>query len=167
MTAIALRSSLTSTPETVQHYAMAAEDKYWEGLELILSERFGAGIYLMGYTAETILKHAYFRLIGSRPVDAPNLAGARQRARIETLSTPHENYHSVLFWGELVRAVHASTGRCWSPAFAAEFMRRVQGVYQVWWIEMRYRPDIATIDEAQQLLDDVSWLRTNHPNLWR
>ena len=44
-----LRQTLENRPETVRELELAAEGKYWEGLELMALGRRGAGIYLMGY----------------------------------------------------------------------------------------------------------------------
>ncbi|HWL94516.1 MAG TPA: hypothetical protein VNT79_13405 [Phycisphaerae bacterium] len=62
-----LRYRILSTPETVQDLVLASDQKYWEGIELLLAGRRGAGIYLLGFAAEMILKAAVFRIDGARP----------------------------------------------------------------------------------------------------
>lgn len=57
---MSLRSRLESQPETIQEFELAAEERYYEGLELMVSGRSGGGVYLMGYVGEMILKVAYF-----------------------------------------------------------------------------------------------------------
>ena len=53
-----LRRRIQSTPETVQDFELAAEQRFWDGMQLLVSGHLFAGIYLLGYTAEILLKLA-------------------------------------------------------------------------------------------------------------
>ena len=64
-----LRWQLDTTPETVADFELAAEARYWDGCQLITQNHLLGGIYLLGYTAEMILKHASFRIDRGRPGD--------------------------------------------------------------------------------------------------
>jgi len=94
-----LRRLLQSHPETVQDLDLAAEERYWEGLELMADGHTGAGIYLMGYAAEMKLKVAYSRLQGASPgADARSyIVPARRRAPTLIPGIQDETSHSVRF----------------------------------------------------------------------
>jgi len=160
-----LRQLLESTPETMQELELAAEARYWEGLELMALGRRGAGIYLMGYVAEMHLKLACFRLMGASnaaPVDALR-AAARRRAKDGRVGCPEEGFHSLRFWFSLIERERADAGRC---GLNADFQRCVERLYQTWWVEMRYHPDAATEADTDQVFEDVSWLGRNYLALW-
>ena len=59
---MAMRLRLQPLPETVQEFELAAEDRYWAGMELMTRGDGATGIYLMGYVAEMLLKNSYFLL---------------------------------------------------------------------------------------------------------
>lgn len=59
----------------------AAEQRYWEGVELLVQGRSG-GVYILGYAAEMWLKLAFFRRQGALPSDVakPWLGPAKAHA---------------------------------------------------------------------------------------
>ena len=95
-----LRALFDSTPETIQDLVLAAELRYWDGLELMVQRRLDAGVYLMGYTAEMLLKTACFFVDGARPGEAaqPRLAPTRRLGRAIFPAVPDESFHSLSFW---------------------------------------------------------------------
>lgn len=129
----------------------------------------GAGMYLMGYSAEMLLKSAYFRFSGAQPADriAALLGPAQQTAQRLIPGVPRETFHSLRFWALLLRAKRRQQNDPLPAALDAPFVSRTRRLYQNWWIGMRYRPDSAQPREALILLDDVDWLRANHGKLWR
>jgi hypothetical protein len=167
--AMPLRYRLESQSETVQDFELAAEQRYWAGVELIVSGYPGSGVYLIGYTGEMLLKNACFRLDGVHPADlvAPLLGPARTWMRIRCPTIPHESYHSLLFWMWCLREKRRTQGRALSGPLDWALVRRVRRLYQIWWVEMRYRPDQVRPAEAQRAYDDVTWLRDNYLALWR
>lgn len=62
-------------PETIGGFETAAEERYWDGIEMLTSPgpHRAAGIYLIGYAAEMLLKTASFRFNGSTPADASSV----------------------------------------------------------------------------------------------
>ena len=164
-----LRRLLESRVETVQDMDLAADEKYWDGLELLTAGRRGAGIYLMGYAAEMKLKVAYLRLQGATPAAAahPYLGPARRRAMTLIPRVRDETYHSVRFWGLLVRADRVRKGRPLDPATDRALRWAVNRAYLNWWVPMRYLPDQSTSKHAEQLLANVSWIMANYTKLWR
>lgn len=163
-----LRDRLKASPETLQDFETAAAERYWEALDLMVAGRRATGIYLMGYVAEMRLKLAYFRVIGERSTAMvkPLLGPVKQEATSLKLDT--ENYHSLRLWSELIIMKRAALGKV-SPAGQLEkTLREVANtLYDIWWVEMRYRPDCATEDEMNRVFHGVSWLDRNYISLWR
>ena len=94
-----LRRQLDTTPETVGDFDLAAECRYWDGCQLVTQGHGPGGIYLLGYTAEMILKHACFRVDRGRPADPVGgfFGPTRAWMRHHHGTIAHESYHSLLF----------------------------------------------------------------------
>jgi hypothetical protein len=165
---VQLRQRLELQPETISDFVLAAEQRYWEGIELAAAGRSGAGIYLLGYCAEIYLKVASFRFDGARSVDliAPRLIPARTWMNGQPARTPHEGYHSLLFWLNYLRARRASAGRSLEGNLNGRLIHHVNRLYLSWWVEMRYRPDSAKCEDVQRVLNDVTWLKDHQNALW-
>lgn len=149
---------------------MSAEEKCDEALSLKKAGHYGAAIYLAGYAAEMLLKYAYMRLTGALPSESveTRLAPARYRAKhLMTVSVADESYHSLVFWLQLLLEERRSMSRQLGAGVEQAFIKRVSHLYSDWWVEMRYRPDQATPMEAQQALEQASWLKRFHNVLWR
>lgn len=164
-----LRHDLESQPETLQEMELAAEDKYWEGLELMVTGRGGGGIYLMGYVAEMLLKIAYFRFTDARPADhVPSRLGPARTAGNHLIpGIGHENYHSLRFWALLLFETRNRYHKPLPSEVEALFVQRTRRLYQTWWVEMRYRRDQSLGWNVRSVYDDVTWLRDNYAVLWR
>jgi hypothetical protein len=164
-----LRRRLELQPETISDFAASADQKYWEGLELVLAGHRGSGIYLMGYTAEMILKIACFRFDGAATTDliGPRLGPVRTRMRSHPGNIPSEGYHSLRFWCEYLRYRRATVGRSLDSNLDGLLVHHVKRIYCSWWVEMRYRPDSASTDDVRRMFSDVKWLRENQLVLWR
>ncbi len=160
-----LRFRLEQQQETLFSFERAAAARYLEGRELMSSGYSGAGMYLMGYSAEMLLKSAYFRFSGAQPAD--RVSALLGPAQWLIPSVPRETFHSLRFWALLLRAKRRQQNDPLSAALDAPFVSRTRCLYQNWWIGMRHRPDAAQPREALILLDDVDWLRANHGKLWR
>jgi len=130
-----LRQRLEAVPETVQEFDLAAAQKNREGAALVAAGYNGAGIYLLGYSAEMLLKNAYFRYTGASWADrvGPRLGSALTAGRILIPLVPHEGYHSLRFWASLLRETlpappsAAAAGRALhlaDPAAASELLDR-------------------------------------------
>ena len=55
-----LRLRLQPLPETIQEFDLAAEERYWTGLDLMTRGESTAGIYFMGYAAEMLAQKQLF-----------------------------------------------------------------------------------------------------------
>ena len=164
-----LRLRLEAVAETVQEFELAAAQKYQEGAALIAAGYEGAGIYLLGYSAEMLLKNAYFHYTGARPADLtqPRLGAALSAGRRYIPLISHEAYHSLRFWSLLLREVRRHEKRPLPPAVDAPFVSRTRRLYQNWWIGMRYHQEYSVSREAGSVYSDVTWLRDNYTALWR
>ncbi len=164
-----LRFRLEQQQETLFSFERAASARYLEGRELMSGGYRGAGMYLMGYSAEMLLKSAYFRFSGAQPTDriAALLGPAQQTAQRLIPGIPRETYHSLRFWALLLRAKRRQQNNPLPLVVDAPFVSRTRRLYQNWWIGMRYQPDATQPREALILLDDMDWLRANYGKLWR
>lgn len=164
-----LRRRLEAVPETVQEFDFASAQKHREGVALIAAGHPGGGIYLLGYSAEMLLKNAYFRFTGASVVDRvqPRLAPALAAGRLYIPAIPHESYHSLQFWALLLREVRRRQRRPLPPLVDAPFTARTRRLHQTAWIGMRYRQDQATAQEAQNAQSDAAWLHLHYTELWR
>jgi hypothetical protein len=164
-----LRARLSQSPETISDFVVAAEQKFWEGLELVTSERVGAGIYLLGYAAEMWLKAAAFRFDGASPADfvQPRLVPARIWLSLQPESIPHESFHSVIFWLRYLLARRRVARRMLPATIRGELEHRVRRIYGIWWVEMRYRGDQALDHEGERVYRDVAWLRDQFVTIGR
>lgn len=171
---MSLRSQLAGKVETLQEFSLAAAEKYDEGQRLIAENDFGAGIYLLGYAAEMILKNAYFRFTGAAVSDeiGPRLfpakaAGDDRHGGGLIPGISPESFHSLRFWAMLLQSSRANQKRLWTDVeFVLEFERCTERLYNNWWVEMRYRTDLANHQQALQVLSDVGWLRNHQTTLW-
>lgn len=166
---MSLRIRLKAIPETVQDFELASEQRYWEGLELMITGHRAAGIYLMGYAVEMRLKAACFRLDGAKQGDMvkPYLAPARRLGQNLFPTIPDESYHSVNFWGELLRHKRRLVRGAVDHALESTFCFRCTRLHLMWWIEMRYRPDQALPAEVNAVFEDATWFRDSYVSLWR
>jgi hypothetical protein len=163
------RQRLESNLETLLDFVVAAEEKYWEGVELATCNRNAASIYLLGYAAEMYLKVAAFRVDGAAPLDlvSPKLLPVRRWMAANQPGVEHEGYHSVIFWMEYLRSRRSSRGVPLARNLDGSLVHHVKRIYSIWWVEMRYRPDQASAEETDRLIKDVSWLRSNQQTIWR
>lgn len=156
-----LRYRISVQPETVQDFILAADEKYWEGVELLSAGRRGAGIYLLGYTVEMLLKNACFRTDGAALGDRTQgrLVPIKKWAERQLPGLAPESYHSLWFWIHALRRKRSLTGREFPALFDSQLVQRVRRVYGIWWVEMRYRPDQSLDREANVVFEDVTWIR--------
>jgi hypothetical protein len=156
-----LRHRIRANPETVQDLVLASDEKYWEGIELLTVGKQGAGIYLLGYAAEMILKNACFLTDAARPGDlvGPRLGPIQKWANRHLPNIPYESYHSLRFWLCVLQEKRRLLGRPLPYLFNAKISQRIHRVYGLWIVDMRYKPDDALQREAEAVYNDVTWLR--------
>ncbi len=164
-----LRFRLSPYPETAQDFELAAEARYWEGLELMAADRPFAGVYLMGYSAEMFLKLACFRLAPLVHLDpiGPRLGPVRRWMAQHRPQIDPERYHSLIFWASYLRERRRFLGRPLPRPLDSTLLQRAHRLYGLWWVEMRYRPGGIHPHEVRSAYDDASWLRNHYTLLWR
>ena len=164
-----LRYRLEQQQESLLSFELAANAKYLEGHDLMFRGYGGAGMYLMGYSAEMLLKSAYFRFSGAQPGDriAALLGPAKQTAQRLIPGISPEGNHSLRYWALLLKAKRNRQNNPIPVALDASFVSRTRRLYQNWWVAMRYRPDSSEPLEVLSFLDDMNWLRANYEKLWR
>ena len=167
---------------TLEDFESSAFNRYEAGLELIThptSDYRSAGVYLMGYVAEMLLKSAYFRFKDNPPVPSGHVVDAAKRtaARAEAgrlsglLGLPavveHDGYHSIEFWAFLVREYRRDQSHAWAdPAFDLNFRSCVDRLHNNWRVSMRYYSDSSLTLDAISVAEDGTWLVTNYTSLW-
>jgi len=166
-----LRTKLEAIVETVSELEAAAEQKYWEGLELMVAGNYGAGIYLMGYAVEMWVKSACARLLRVRP-DEDVWVTLEPRYRIEKRSFPKvkdKGPHSLELWGELLCHIRnvAGVGAFSRPVSADSVRTASKRLHESWWVEMRYHEDRASYRDVQQVEEVAAWFRKHQISFWR
>jgi len=162
-----LRRRIRNAPETIQDLALASEERYWDGVELLVSNRVGSGVYLLGYVAEMILKRAFFQLDGADPFDlvGPRLGPVRTWARSRGITTPHEGFHSLTFWLRVLRTKRAERFSYLPHPIDARLVQGIHRCHGIWLVDMRYQPSRLLPSEVRSIYDDVTWLRDQQHHL--
>jgi hypothetical protein len=163
-----LRWRIDTTSETVADFDLAAEARYWDGCQLLTQGHGLGGIYVLGYTAEMILKHACLRADRARPADpaAGFFGPIRVWMQVRYPLVQRESYHSLLFWASYLRGKRRENGNPLSDAIDWELVRRVRRLYSTWSVDLRYRDWTIQAAEAAAVYDDVTWLRDTRIRLW-
>ncbi len=160
-----LRLRLQPMPETIQEFELAAEERYWTGLELMTRGDGADGIYLLGYTAEMLLKNSYFLLDKSTTPTFPvgtQLGQAKLAASIFLPGRPFKNYHDLAFWAELLSEKRRQEARPLPPNVEIALAQHTQCLADNWFVELRYRAAQATAQEANAVYEDVTWIRSHY-----
>ncbi len=155
-------------PESIREFRASALQRFEDGLALAaLGHRTGA-IYLLGYSAEMILKAAYFRLIGLNETDVITWPGHIQPAihrgrNVLGIAWPNLGQgHNVRAWAELLVAERAAVpGAVYIPGFGLEVQNAGQSIGQLWSETLRYHKNLAYIYELNQVREAAEWLLAN------
>lgn len=163
-----LRWQVNTTPETVADFDLAAEVRYWDGCQLLTQGHGLGGIYLLGYAAEMILKHACFRNDRGRPADPASgfFGPIRHWMNVHHPQVDREAYHSLLFWAHYLRSRRRENGNPFPDAFDWQLVRCARRLYSAWSVDLRYRDWTATTAESAMVYDSVTWLRDMRIRLW-
>jgi hypothetical protein len=154
-------------PESIREFRAAARQRFQDGLSLAAANRRTAAIYLWGYTAEMLLKAAYFTLTGLAETDpltwAGNILPAIVRGRGLGIPWPTQGQgHNVRAWVELLVGVRALTpATTYATPFATELRRQGQRLEWLWRETLRYHKNIAYVHEVTQVREAAEWLLTN------
>ena len=160
------RAILEANPETVQDLEMSAARRLEEAMDLFVAGRNHAAMYVAGLSAEMYLKTACFFVGGAAPSDPTDalLAAVRRPPRSPLFGRHFESGHGLWFWSqELIgRRRRRQLGR--QPN---RFLQIMVAIYLDWYVGMRYRPGMATQQQAAEFITNVEWLANNHAMLRR
>jgi hypothetical protein len=161
--------SLMPTFDCIQEYEQARSDRLCDGTSLWSWDRDPGAVYILGYAAEITLKCAYFRFSGftiAQPIGHAELHTEKARAPLLGVTVPHEGFHSVKFWGELLVARRRVRARALPPALEAVLRAAVDAVYDCWWIEMRYKRGDSSRADLLRMQAAVDWIDRNYVTLY-
>ena len=169
---MSLVARLQPLVETVAEMEAAADGRYEEGKKLVQEGYFHAGIYLLGYAAEIWLKTALCRvdaaLMPTDTVDA-HVGPARYRWQRLFGGRPPSG-HDLLFLALALEDERRLAAKpqldAVSPVLSRIFNAIIGLLYDHWFVEMRYRRQDASAEEAQKVVDSVEWLKNNYLFLW-
>ncbi len=159
-----LRATISASPETLTDILLAADDRYQEAEELLLSQRYDGCVYLLGYAAEMWLKAACLRLRGHGPLVQVMSALPTLKKWMKTISptVPFADYHDLSFFSECLARLRAQQGRPLPVALETELRGRIAtGLYDEWMVDMRYRRSALTAADAWSALLNAWWMKTN------
>jgi len=162
-------------PEDLQSFEIAALRRYEEGFELMTRDKTLAGVYLMGYSAEMLLKTAFFRYRSRhREIHSVGLFSLRaQLGPAKTLGKriiPHiacERYHSIRFWALLLIKFRRGKGDPLPNPLDQQLAQRSNRIYRNWTEMLRFQIIMVEPREELCFFEDVTWIVQNHGKLWR
>lgn len=150
--------------DSIEEFTEAARARLEDGRALVAQGRGLAAIYLWGYSAEMILKAAFFRWAGFS-VNQPILIGDIRNAVDLGRATYHivwpkaGDLHNIGCWGVLLREHRHALGK---PLAGKQFLRRMQFhsacVYQYWRETLRYHKNRAYAYEIESVFASAQWL---------
>ena len=154
-------------PDSIREFRAAARHRYDDALVMACQGRRTGAIYLWGYTAEMIVKAAYFSFIGLPETHAvgwrTDLRPAIERGRALQINWPPQGEgHNVRAWAELLVNVRAhSPTTSFAPSFALEIQSRGQRIEHQWRETLRYRKNYAYLFEMRYVREAAEWFLVN------
>jgi hypothetical protein len=159
-----LRNLIKASPESASDMLLAADDRYREAEELLVQQKFDGCVYLLGYAAEMWLKVACLRLrsIGRNvPVKAA-LGPLKSWMRQVAPQVAFGDFHDLAYLATTVSHLRRHQGRPLPLPAATELQSHiVNGLYQEWIVDMRYRGSALTVADAWTALNNTWWLKHN------
>ena len=158
-------------PDSIREFRAAARQRYDDALVMACQGRRTGAIYLWGYTAEMIIKAAYFSLIGLSESQVvgwkTDLRPAIDRGRTLKINWPPQGEgHNVRAWAELLVNVRAlSPATSFTPAFSLEVQNRGQRIEHHWRETLRYRKNYAYAFEMRDIREAAEWFLVNSTDL--
>lgn len=165
-------------PDSIDEFVAAACERYSDGIELAAQARRTGAIYLFGYSAEMVLKAAYFRAIGvpdrAKLEMKVHLRPAVTQAKQLGVNWPKDNLHYVQGWAELLVVTQNNlvttsqpllASAYSNPAFGQQVTTHATLVQHLWNESLRYHKNRAYEFELQRMEVSVGWLMTNLPRL--
>lgn len=147
-----------------QELELAADRHYFAGLKLATHGLSGDASYLLGYTAEIILKISYFKIrdgVTSTDYLDPRLQSALNDGRIYFGWSRNERwrFHELMSWANLHCTHRRRYGYSLPRQTEASLISRMLRLQQNWTVEMRYHVFNVTDQEIANVYNHVTWLR--------
>ena len=161
------RLQLVEPVETWPAMEAAAEERFLDGLALAsgTENRTTGAIYLFGYTAEMLLKVAYFRFTNvPRHENLRGRRGALDKAQNHA-AWHGRNLHDLVGWMNLLLDERAAQNRALDIPTAGLLQLHVRVLDGHWREVLRYKQTPATITEMDEVYTSVDWLRTNYDQI--
>ena len=159
-------------PDSIREFRAAARVRFDDGLALAGQGRRTGAIDHWGYTAEMIVKAAYFAMIGipeTAPLDWRRdflLAIAKGRNTFFIPWTRGGEGHNVRAWTELLIAERAaSPSGAYNLPLGLELQRRGQRIERIWRETLRYRKNQAYSHELATVKEAAEWLLVHSDSL--
>jgi hypothetical protein len=165
-----LRAALELKTSTLWELSLAAEQRYWDGIQLATSGHFSTSIYYLGFAVEMWLKYACLRYDGATPATFWNAGSFKPIERfLKNMShaVPNESWHSLRFWTAYLQAKRNYRNHPLDTDIQRALVHRSNRLYGVWWVSMRYFPQQASEYDVRRAYDDAGWFRMNADKLWR
>jgi hypothetical protein len=152
--------------DSIRELRAAARQRFDDALALSAAGRRTGAIYLWGYTAEMVLKAAYFSFIGlGETADitwTSHLQPAIKRGRVLGIVWPQPGAgHNVRAWAELLVTERACTTAAHSGSLGLDVQRHGQRIEQVWRETLRYHKNFAYLHEMRQARQAAEWFLVN------
>ncbi len=162
-----LRHRLEREPESISIVSLAAEQRYWDGLEALLAGRLAAAVYFFGLSVEIHLKVAAAKVDGLPPTTDLRawLNTTKQLMNVAPSVVP-EGFHSILYWSGYIQRRRSVQSKPLPQDTAEKLRRHTMAVYATWWNEMRYHPEQVSANEAKMVYRAASWARARIADLW-
>ena len=166
-------------PDSIDEFVAAACERYSDGIALAAQARRTGAIYLFGYSAEMVMKAAYFRAIGvsarTKLEMGSHLWPAVTQAKQLGVNWPkHHNLHYVQGWAELLVVTQKNllttsqpplVSAYADPSFGQRVTFHATTVQTLWTESLRYHKNRAYEFELRRMQSSVSWLMTSLPQL--
>ena len=149
--------------ECIQEFRAAAKERFDDALSLAAAGRRTGAIYLWGYSAEMLIKAAYFSAFGLSEMSPITWAGelypAINRGRTQFfIPWPRTGQgHNIEAWSELLVSERSFRGFAYSTGFGLEVQRQARRIGQLWSETLRYHRNIAYLHEVTQVRQAAEW----------
>lgn len=157
---------------SIREFTLAGLQRYRDGLRLIDAGRRLGAIYLLGYSAEMLLKAAYFSHLGfgdTQPVQKSDLeaaVGKKVTSQAAQLNTPvTSDYHDIRCWAALLIAYRAFKNSPYPATVGQTLSANVAAVQALWKVTLRYHRNQASPSEAARVRQACAWLVRNRQEL--
>lgn len=148
------------TQDCIQQFRRAAFERLLDGDRLEAAGRGTAAIYVWGYTAEMLLKAAYFRAVGysvTQHITLADLRAARNSAAGLGFSWGAGNLHHLESWANLLVHYRGRVMPYSSRRFPSQLVMHGLRVGGLWRETLRYHWNKAYDFETQRARHAVEW----------